>query len=67
MQFSKILKELRKEKNMTQTQLGHLIGFSYSAIRDWESSRTQPSIENLIKLARIFNVTVGQLVGVEDL
>ena len=66
MKFSKILKELRQERNMTQKQLSAKLGVTDSSIRDWELRGRQPSYETLCEIAKILGVTVGQLLGVED-
>ncbi|MCL2556270.1 MAG: helix-turn-helix domain-containing protein [Firmicutes bacterium] len=67
MNFAKILRELRNDKKMTQKQLGKMINMSDSAVRDWETRGGEPSYVILCELARIFDVTVGQLLGTEDL
>jgi len=66
MDFKRILKELRIERGLTQAQLGEKIGFSDAVIRGWENKGYEPSYEVLCKLAKIFEVTVGQLLGVEE-
>jgi len=63
--FPKILKELRDEKNLTQTQLAHLLGYkSETTISQWETGKRTPELENLITIAKFFNVTIDYLVGV---
>ena len=52
------LKELRKLNHITQKQLGDMLGISDRAISKWESGLSKPSGENLISLAKIFNVQV---------
>ena len=64
--FGKILRELREEKEMTQAQLGKLLNVAGTTIRGWESSRHEPNLSNLYRLSKIFDVTVGQLLGVEE-
>jgi len=64
--FSKMLKELRMEKNLTQKQLGEKFNISFSSISDWETRGYEPSYQTLADLAIFFDVTVGQLLGVEE-
>ena len=64
--FAERLRELRQEKNLTQVQLAEHLKFKhYTVITQWESGRRMPDIENLIILAKFFNVTIDYLVGVE--
>ena len=55
--FKKI-KELRIKNKMSQKDLGEHIGISDRAISKWELGLSNPSGQNLIKLAKIFNVSV---------
>ncbi len=45
------IRQLRKEKGLTQKQLGDLCGMADSAIRRYESGRQNPKIETLKKIA----------------
>lgn len=56
----------RKELGLSQEALGETLGVSRQAIYKWESDTTLPEIEKLIALSRIFSVSVGWLLGVED-
>lgn len=66
MKFGSILKDLRNQKKLTQKQLAALLNVTDTSIRDWENRGIEPSIEMIIKLAEIFEVTVGQLLGTEE-
>ena len=66
MNFGKVLKELRIENGMTQKQLASKLNITDVSIRDWENRGREPSYETLCKIAKIFDVTVGQLLGVEE-
>ena len=52
------IKQLRKLNCLTQKQLGELLGISDRAISKWESGLSKPSGQNLVCLAKIFNVSV---------
>lgn len=56
----------RKELGLSQEALGEQLGVSRQAIYKWESDATLPEIEKLVALSRIFSVSVGWLLGVED-
>ena len=64
--FSKTLRGLRKENNMTQKQLAEKLGVSDTSIRDWENRGIQPNYQTLYELSKIFNVSIGQLLGTEE-
>lgn len=57
------LKNLRKEKNLTQKDLAQKLGLSQASISDWEVSKVEPSIDMLIKLADFFETSIDVLVG----
>ena len=52
---------LRKEKGMHQKQLGEMLGYSQNTISDWESGRTEPNIDVVIKLVKVFDVSYEEL------
>lgn len=66
MNFGKVLKELRCGNNMTQSQLAAELGVGEATVRGWENAGKEPSYNLLYKIAKLFGVTVGQLLGVED-
>jgi len=61
--FADRLKELRKEKKLTQSKLAKLINVSEDCIYFWEKGRSEPSILDLINLANVFEVSIDYLVG----
>ena len=56
----------RKELGLSQEGLGERLGVSRQAIYKWESNASLPEIDKLVALSRIFSVTVGWLLGVEE-
>ena len=62
------IKKLRKEKGLTQQQLGELLGVQKSAIAKYENGRV-PNLkkETLTKLAEIFNVSPNYLLGIDEI
>lgn len=55
------IKKIRKEKGLTQKELGKLCGMADSAIRRYESGRANPKIKTLIKLAEALNCEVSDI------
>jgi len=57
------IKRLRKNKGMTQEQLAELLNISCAAVSKWESSDTYPDITIIMPLARVFDVSIDELMG----
>ena len=60
------LKELREEKKLLQKQLATELGVSQVTIARWETNSREPSIDMLMKIAKLFGVSIDYLVGMED-
>lgn len=65
--FAKNLRQFRKEKGYTQIELAKMINYGYTAIANYENSRNEPSLDTLIELARILDVTTDELIGAHPL
>ena len=59
------LKELRKEKKLTQEELAQEIGVSKITILRWENGERQIKPDKTQKLADLFGVSIGNLLGYE--
>lgn len=60
------LKAIRKSKKMTQREISDILCCSPVVYSRYETGERQPSIDMLIKLADLFNVSVDFLIGRED-
>lgn len=56
----------RKQLGLSQEALGEKLGVSRQAISKWEADGAIPEIDKLISLSRLFGVSVGWLLGEED-
>ena len=56
MDLGERIKALRQGKGLSQEKMAELIGLSRQAVTKWETNRSCPSTENLLKLAEIFDV-----------
>ena len=65
-EFAKRLRELRKEKRMTQTQLANALSVRQSSIAKWENGDLEPNLEMLGKIRLFFGVSCDYLLGFED-
>ena len=63
--FGKRLRELRKEKKLTQKQLGKMIGVQDSVISFYELGDRMPSPEIIVKLAKALHVSADYLMGLD--
>lgn len=59
------LKELRKEKGLTQLELSKICSTSKTTICQWETSKQEPSLNDVVLIAKYFNVTSDYLLGLD--
>ncbi|MEE1507913.1 MAG: helix-turn-helix transcriptional regulator [Ligilactobacillus ruminis] len=57
------IRDLRKQKRMSQTELAKSAGVSQTTVTAWETGKAEPSSSAVSKLADIFNVTNDYLLG----
>jgi len=62
--MSAILKQLRKQKGLTQAQLADELHVHQTAVSQWECGRTYPDRETIIKLAAFYRVSADILLGI---
>ncbi|MCR4622767.1 MAG: helix-turn-helix domain-containing protein [Clostridiales bacterium] len=55
------ISRLRLERGMTQQQLSSVIGVSHQAVSKWENGAALPDLDALLKLSRLFGVSVEEL------
>ena len=60
------LKELRKQKNISQLKLAIDLNMSQNTISRYENGEREPGINELIRIANYFNVSIDYLVGRKD-
>lgn len=59
--FSRNLRQLRIEKNLTQEQLAGMLGVSSQSVSRWECGNTLPDVLLLPEIAKLYGVTVDDL------
>lgn len=59
--FDARIKALRLDRNMTQQELGELLGVTSQAVSKWETGLATPDIVLLPKIAKLFNCTIDSL------
>ena len=60
------IKRIRKEKGITQKELGKMLNISQAAIGQFESNKSNPKIETLEKIADCLSVPVAELLFAEN-
>lgn len=64
--IGKIIRNLRKQKGLTQTQLADELNVEFSNVSKWELGKNDPSKELIAKMAKLFNVSIEYLLGITD-
>ena len=59
------IKQLRREKDITQEQLAAYLGITSRAVSQWETDRTAPDIAQLPALCHVFDVSSDVLLGID--
>ncbi|MBQ8374282.1 MAG: helix-turn-helix transcriptional regulator [Clostridia bacterium] len=60
------IKELRKEKGLTQKKLGELLNKSETGVASWEQGLSEPCVNDIRALCSIFGVSADYLLGLTD-
>ena len=62
-EFSKVFKNLRKDNNLTQSELAKKLGVATSTVGMYERAQREPDFETLEKIANCFGVNMNTLLG----
>lgn len=65
MELYEKLYELRRASGMSQEELAEKLGVSRQAVSKWESGATQPELQKLIELSKLYSVSVDELLSLE--
>ena len=66
MTISKVIKQKRIEKQLTQEGLAEMLLVSKKTISNWENGRTIPDTENLIQFAKLFDLSLDNILLGEE-
>ena len=64
--ISSTIRYYRKANNLSQDELAEKLGVSRQSVSLWENGQTQPTIDNIIALAKIFNISTDSLLSSES-
>ena len=59
------LKVVMAEKNLSNTWLSEKLGVSQATVSKWMTNYSQPNLESLIKISKVLNVDVNELIRPE--
>ncbi len=65
--FGEILKDLRRKNDITQEELADILGVTSQSVSRWEKGACYPDMELLPAIAYYFNVTVDDLLGMNEI
>lgn len=65
MEFKDRLKEIRKEKNLTQKDIYTRLNVSANCYASYEQGRTEPNIKTIRQLCRIFDCSCDYLLSIK--
>lgn len=61
MEFSERLIKLRKEKGLSQEELGEKLNVTRQTVSKWELGQTTPEMSKLVEMSKLFGVTLDEL------
>ena len=67
MEFNEKLQNLRKQKGLTQQDLAEKLFVSRTAVSKWESGKGYPNIESLKQIAKLFDITIDELLSTDEI
>lgn len=59
----RVLIECRNEKQLTQTEVGKIVGKSKTAVASWEQGLSMPDVATLYRLATYYEKTIAYMYG----
>lgn len=65
MNLGETISKLRKQKNMTQSELAQKLNVTDKAVSKWERNVSCPDVYTITKIAEIFNVSVDELMSAQ--
>lgn len=61
-----VLIECRTQRNLTQAEVGKVVGKSKTAVASWEQGLSLPDIVTLLKLSHYYDVSIDYIYGESD-
>ena len=64
--YGQVISKLRKEKGLTQEQLGKKLNVSYQAVSKWENNLSEPDLDTIQRLVDIFGITIADFFSMAE-
>lgn len=64
--YGKTIARLRKEHGYTQNDLGKELNVTYQAVSKWENDLSQPDLETIVAMCKLFGVTLDEFTGLAN-
>ena len=61
------IKDFREEAGLTQSELAKKIGNVQRNVSNWENGVSEPDCQSILQLAQLFDVSIDELFGREDI
>ena len=62
-QIGRFISQLRKEQNLTQEQLGEILGVTNKTVSRWETGSYLPPVESLQGMSALFSVSINEILA----
>lgn len=60
--FGDNLKLLRRQKNLSQSEFAAKMQTTQQRVSEWECNKVEPSLYNIIKMLKVFDITFEELI-----
>ena len=64
--YNEVLKELREDKNLTQTQVANILGIKQASYSRYELNKCEIPLSHLKKLCVFYNVSANYILGLPE-
>lgn len=66
MDFGENFKNIRKQCGLSQQEVADKLQIKQSSVSDWENDVSRPDYEKLIALSELYDVTLYELLGIDE-
>jgi transcriptional regulator with XRE-family HTH domain len=66
MQYGERIKQLRKDKGITQDELGNMVGKKQNQISEWENGKVSPSPDDIVNICKAFDINLSTFYGFKE-
>ena len=67
MRYNERIREIREDSSLTQQKVADLLNVGQRTYADYESGKTRISVDNLLILAKFYNVSMDYITGASDI